>query len=86
MTLINIFYVPGMTINIISGIILSKPDINGTLILKDGAMTVNYLKTPYKISDKVEVKNTVIILNNLKIKDIKIFPNSASKARRPRRR
>lgn len=49
---------------------LSKPDINGSLTLKDAGMTVNYLKTPYRISDKVEVKNTVIILNNLKIKDI----------------
>lgn len=50
---------------------LRKPDINGYLTLKDAGMTVNYLKTPYTISDKVEVKNTVIILNDLKIKDIK---------------
>ena len=50
---------------------LSKPEINGSLTLKDAGMTVNYLKTPYRISDKVEVKNTVIILNDLKIRDIK---------------
>lgn len=50
---------------------LRTPQINGNLTLKDAGMTVNYLKTPYKISDKVEVENTVIKLNNLKLRDIK---------------
>ncbi len=50
---------------------LTKPQINGTLTLKDAGMTVNYLKTPYRISDKVEVENTVIKLTNLKLRDIK---------------
>ncbi len=50
---------------------LNKPQINGNLILKEGGMTVNYLKTPYRITDKIEVENTVIKLNNLKIRDIK---------------
>lgn len=50
---------------------LARPQINGNLILKDAGMTVNYLKTPYKISDKVEIENTIIKLNNLKLKDIK---------------
>jgi hypothetical protein len=48
---------------------LKKPQINGSLTLKDAGMTVNYLKTPYRISDKVEVENTVIKLNNLKLRD-----------------
>lgn len=51
--------------------LLKKPSINGSLELKDAGMTVNYLKTPYRITDKVEIRNTVIILNDLKIKDIK---------------
>lgn len=50
---------------------LGAPQINGNLSLKDAGMTVNYLKTPYRISDKVEVENTVIKLNNLKLRDIK---------------
>jgi hypothetical protein len=50
---------------------LNKPQISGNLILTDGGMTVNYLKTPYRITDKIEVENTVIKLNNLKIRDIK---------------
>lgn len=50
---------------------LTKPQISGTLTLKDAGMTVNYLKTPYRISDKVEVENTVIKLTNLKLRDIK---------------
>lgn len=50
---------------------LIAPQINGNLSLKDAGMTVNYLKTPYKISDKVEVENTVIKLNNLKLQDIR---------------
>ncbi len=50
---------------------LNKPQINGNLTLIDAGMTVNYLKTPYRISDKVEVENTVVKLNNLKLKDNK---------------
>ncbi|HEY1063347.1 MAG TPA: translocation/assembly module TamB domain-containing protein [Daejeonella sp.] len=50
---------------------LNKPQINGNLNLTDGGMTVNYLKTPYRITDKIQVENTVIKLNNLKIRDHK---------------
>ena len=50
---------------------LNKPKINGILSLNEAGMTVNYLKTPYKITDKVKVENTVIKLTNLKLKDIK---------------
>lgn len=50
---------------------INKPQINGSLTLINAGMTVNYLKTPYKINDKVEVENSIIKLNNLKIRDIK---------------
>ena len=50
---------------------LNQPQVNGNLTLINAGMTVNYLKTPYRISDKVEVENTVIKLNNLKLRDVK---------------
>lgn len=50
---------------------LNNPQINGSLSLINAGMTVNYLKTPYRINDQVEVENSVIKLKNLKIKDIK---------------
>ncbi len=49
---------------------IRSPQINGSLSLKDAGMTVNYLKTPYRISDDVEVNNSVIKLTNLKLTDI----------------
>ena len=49
---------------------LNNPKINGDLALNEAGMTVNYLKTPYKITDKVKVENSVIKLTNLKLKDI----------------
>ncbi|SDM69509.1 Family of unknown function [Daejeonella rubra] len=49
---------------------LNNPKINGGLSLNEAGMTVNYLKTPYKITDKVEVENSVIKLTNLKLRDI----------------
>jgi hypothetical protein len=48
-----------------------KPRIDGTLDLNQAGLTVNYLKTPYKITDKVYVENSVIKLNDLVIKDIR---------------
>jgi hypothetical protein len=48
---------------------LSKPMINGTLTLANTGVTVNYLKTPYIINDKVTVANSVININNLVLKD-----------------
>lgn len=50
---------------------ITKPQINGSLTLINAGMTVNYLKTTYKINDQVEVENSIIKLKNLKIKDIK---------------
>ncbi len=49
---------------------LFKPQISGRLSLKDAGMTVNYLKTPYRISDDFEVENSVIKLTNLRLRDI----------------
>lgn len=54
----------------VSGTILD-PKINGNLSLKDARVTVNYLKTPYIITDKVRVENSVIQLDNLEIRDTK---------------
>ncbi|MGV3686544.1 MAG: translocation/assembly module TamB domain-containing protein [Daejeonella sp.] len=50
---------------------LTNPQINGRLSLIDAGMTVNYLKTPYRISDDVEVENSIIKLTNLRLKDIR---------------
>ncbi len=49
---------------------LANPKIDGSLSLNNTSMTVNYLKTNYRISQKVDVNNTVIELNDLRIKDI----------------
>ncbi len=48
---------------------LSKPLINGTLTFENTGLTVNYLKTPYIINDKVTVDNSLIKLDNLNITD-----------------
>jgi hypothetical protein len=49
----------------------SNPKLNGDLTLNNTGLTVNYLKTAYTISDKVEVNNSVININKLTIKDYK---------------
>nr|WP_199156027.1 translocation/assembly module TamB domain-containing protein [Pedobacter sp. ASV2] len=49
---------------------LDKPQINGTVALDKGQLMVNYLKTTYVITDKVEVKNSVINLDYFKLSDI----------------
>ena len=48
---------------------LSKPEINGEIVLKEAQVMVNYLKTTYKINDKVEVANSVVKINNLDLED-----------------
>jgi hypothetical protein len=47
----------------------SKPVINGELTLDEAQLTVNYLKTAYTISDKVQIENNVIQIANLDLKD-----------------
>lgn len=46
-----------------------KPEINGTVAFDKGQLTVNYLKTAYTISQEVTVKNSVIDIKDLNLKD-----------------
>ncbi len=46
-----------------------KPQINGSLSLQNTGLTINYLKTPYLINDNVSVKNSIISIQNLQLKD-----------------
>jgi hypothetical protein len=50
---------------------LSKPELNGDITLANTGLTVNYLKTAYTINDKLSVKNSVVNINNMVLKDIK---------------
>ncbi len=49
----------------------SKPQLNGNIILANTGVTVNYLKTPYAVTDTLTVTNSVINLNNMILKDSK---------------
>ncbi|TDO23335.1 uncharacterized protein DUF490 [Pedobacter duraquae] len=49
---------------------LSKPEINGDVSFDEGQLTVNYLKTAYTISQKVRVENSVVQIEDLKLKDV----------------
>jgi len=46
-----------------------KPQINGSLSLQNIGLTINYLKTPYRINDNISVKNSIIYIQNLQLKD-----------------
>ncbi len=46
-----------------------NPQINGTAELINAGLTVNYLKTAYTISDKVAINNSIIEINDFKLKD-----------------
>lgn len=48
---------------------LSKPHINGDVSFDRGELTVNYLKTPYTLNDKIQIDNSVIQLNDLILED-----------------
>ncbi|MBC7744553.1 MAG: translocation/assembly module TamB domain-containing protein [Flavobacterium sp.] len=50
---------------------LKNPQINGELNLKNAGLTVNYLKTPYTLTDKVTIQNSVVNLSNLVLKDVR---------------
>ncbi|MES2652852.1 MAG: translocation/assembly module TamB domain-containing protein [Bacteroidota bacterium] len=49
---------------------LKKPQINGTVSFDDGQVTVNYLKTSYKLNDEVSVNNSVINIDDLTLQDL----------------
>lgn len=48
----------------------AEPEVNGSISLVNTSLTVNYLKTNYKINQKLNVKNTVIDVNDLSLRDI----------------
>jgi len=52
----------------ITGTVLA-PRISGTCYLHDAGFTVNYLKTPYRINDKVRLINSTFLLQDLTITD-----------------
>ncbi len=45
------------------------PNINGRAFLHNTGLTVNYLNTSYKINDEVKIDNSLLRINDLKIKD-----------------
>lgn len=49
---------------------LDKPQINGDVSFNEGQVTVNYLKTSYKLNDEVSVNNSVININDLTLTDL----------------
>lgn len=49
----------------------SKPKLNGKVMLNNTGVTVIYLKTPYVISDTLDVENSVIKLNKMVLRDNK---------------
>ncbi|RZM27708.1 MAG: translocation/assembly module TamB [Pedobacter sp.] len=49
---------------------LSKPEINGDVSFDEGQLTVNYLKTAYTITQKVRVENSIVQIEDLKLKDV----------------
>lgn len=49
----------------------SKPQLNGDIMLSNTGVTVNYLKTSYKVSDTLNVTNSVIHIKNMTLRDSK---------------
>lgn len=48
----------------------TNPQINGSITLDQAQLTVNYLKTAYTISQTVEVDNSIVEIDDLRLKDI----------------
>jgi hypothetical protein len=49
----------------------SAPQLNGNLSLNNTGLTVNYLKTAYTVTDKLDVSNSVIKIDKMLLKDFK---------------
>ncbi|MFD0794740.1 translocation/assembly module TamB domain-containing protein [Mucilaginibacter litoreus] len=49
----------------------SKPELNGDISLNNTGLTVNYLKTPYIVNNKLTVSNSIVNLDGMVIKDSK---------------
>jgi hypothetical protein len=47
----------------------SKPQLNGEITLNNTGVTVNYLKTAYTVNDKLTVKNSVVNIDKMVMKD-----------------
>ncbi len=47
----------------------SKPQLNGTIILSNTGVTVNYLKTAYTVTDTLNVAKSVIDVKNMTLRD-----------------
>src|SRR5690606_4373654 len=50
---------------------IQNPKISGNANFTDAAFIINYLKTPYHLSDKVIILSNGIFLNNFKLLDPK---------------
>ncbi|HEY8930141.1 MAG TPA: translocation/assembly module TamB domain-containing protein [Mucilaginibacter sp.] len=50
---------------------VSKPKLNGKVMLNNTGVTVNYLKTPYTVSDTLDVENSVVKITHMTLRDIK---------------
>ncbi|HVW95188.1 MAG TPA: translocation/assembly module TamB domain-containing protein [Mucilaginibacter sp.] len=50
---------------------VSKPRLNGNIILNNTGVTVNYLKTPYTVSDTVDVVNSIVKIKDMLLRDTK---------------
>ncbi|WP_158827271.1 translocation/assembly module TamB domain-containing protein [Mucilaginibacter lacusdianchii] len=46
----------------------SNPKLNGTITLENTGLTVDYLKVPYTINDKLVVDNSIIRITNMQLK------------------
>lgn len=55
-----------------------SPLVNGEVDLKKAQVTVNYLKTTYLINDKIAIKNSVLGLHNLTLKDLEGHTGNAN--------
>ena len=49
---------------------LNKPIINGNVSFDNGQVTVNYLKTSYKLNNEVSINNSVININDITLQDL----------------
>jgi len=49
----------------------SKPQLNGTVVLNNTGVTVNYLKTPYRVTDTLSVANSVVNIKGMVLRDNK---------------
>jgi hypothetical protein len=49
----------------------SKPQLNGDISLNNLGLTVNYLKTAYTVNDKLSVKDNVVLVKDMQLKDAK---------------